>query len=87
MKDIAVLSLVSAALSFLISEARVTAPLRMRFSGLRGLLTCGYCLGHWISLALAVGFGVKLFGSYILATLVMAWLSGFQWAIMRRLID
>jgi hypothetical protein len=81
MRDIAVLSLVSAAVSFFLSEAKITSVLRRGWG--RSLFSCGYCIGHWVSLALALWFGVSLFGSTLLGWIVMAWLSGVQWAFMR----
>jgi hypothetical protein len=47
------------------------------------LITCSYCLGHWVAAALLVALPVRLFGiwgpvDYALTWLVVAWLAGLQ---------
>jgi hypothetical protein len=85
------LSLVTASMSFTITETKIFAPLRLwmksrsRFFG--DLLSCGYCLGHWIALILVILFKPTLFQTwwlldYFFVILIIAWVAGFQWALM-----
>ena len=85
------LSFVTAAVSFTVSEAKLFLPWReavKRKSAFLGdLLCCGYCTGHWVALALVAIYQVKLFDSwwwldYALTVLVIAWLGGVQWGLM-----
>jgi hypothetical protein len=91
MESIAVLSALTAALSFLFTEARIMEPLRNRVlrraSWLKGVVRCGYCAGHWIALGLVAASRPKLAIvaiepiDLLLAALLVAWLAGFQWAV------
>jgi hypothetical protein len=85
------LSLVTASISFTVTETKLFSPLRewvhgrSKFFG--ELVSCGYCLGHWVAFALVVIYRPKLFDSwwlpdYFLMALIIAWLGGFQWALM-----
>jgi hypothetical protein len=96
MKPVIYLSLVTAAISFTVTETRLFKPLRewmkKRSKFLGDLLSCGYCFGHWVAFALVAIYRPKLFESwwlldYFLTALVIAWLSGFQWALMCWLMD
>lgn len=78
-------------MSFTITETKVFAPLRQwlkkKSTFFGDLFSCGYCLGHWITLVLVVLFKPRLFQSwwlldYTLTALVIAWVAGFQWALM-----
>ncbi len=90
-QQIALLSLANASLAFTISETKLFAPLRT-WVGLRStffgkLIACGFCLGHWTALALVLVYRARLLErwwplDYFLSTLVIAWLSGLQWALM-----
>jgi len=66
------------------------------------LISCGYCFGHWTAFALTavlatveknpgglLGFppGGWQIADYFLTALVIAWFSGFQWAVMCILVD
>jgi hypothetical protein len=91
MERVILLSFVTAAISFTVSEAKLLRPLReavKRKSAIGGdLLCCGYCTGHWVALALVAIYQVRLFNSwwlldYALTVLVIAWLGGVQWALM-----
>jgi hypothetical protein len=84
MLDIAILSMASAAVSFTISEAMIAQRLRKMWPALLG---CGYCLGFWVSLALVLLTGAELLGSTLIAWLVTAWISGFQWAAMKAITE
>ena len=96
MKTVFYLSLVTAAISFTITETKLFKPLRewmkKRVQLLGELLSCGYCFGHWVAFALVAIYKVKLFESwwlldYFLTALVIAWFSGFQWALMSWLME
>jgi hypothetical protein len=67
MLEILVLSMTTACLSFTISESALVRPLRAwlaRRSAVAGRLACcGYCLGHWIALALVLVYQPGLVSS------------------------
>ena len=96
METVIYLSLVTAAISFTITETKVFKPLRewlkKRSNFLGDLFACGYCLGHWIAFALVAVYKPKLVEfwwllDYFLTAIVIAWVSGFQWAVMCWLMD
>ena len=85
------LSLVTAALSFTVSETRLFKPWRDWLEGrsrfLGELFACGYCLGHWIALGLVAIYRPRLFEAwwpldYLLTAIAIAWLAAFQWALL-----
>lgn len=91
MTTVLYLSVVTAALSFTVTETKLFEPWRQwldgksRFWG--GLFACGYCLGHWISLALVAIYRPRLFEGwwpldYLLTGVAIAWLAAFQWALL-----
>jgi len=54
------------------------------------LISCCYCLGYWIAVAVLVIFPVRLFGifwpvDYLLTWLVISWVAGLQSLIASRL--
>jgi len=90
------LSLATASISFTITETKIFKPLReglkRRSSFLGELFQCGYCLGHWVAFLLTALYKPNLFNSwwpadYFLTALVIAWLSGIQWALMCLLLE
>jgi len=96
MKLVIYLSFVTAAISFTVTEAKLFKPLRewlqKKIPFLGNLFSCGYCFGHWVAFALVAVYQPKLFESwwlldYFLTALVIAWLSGLQWASMCWLMD
>ena len=85
------LSLVTASISFTVTETKLFLPLREWMntrSALAGeLFSCGYCFGHWVALGLVAMYRPRLFVAwwpfdYVLTALVIAWLAAFQWALM-----
>lgn len=93
---VVLLSFVTASISYTVSETRLFKPLREAVTGkspfFGELLSCGYCLGHWITFILIILYPVRLFSSwmvldYLLTILVVAWLSGFQWVLMCCLME
>jgi hypothetical protein len=94
-REVLFLSIVSASLSFTISETKIFRPLRwylMRLSSFLGdLVCCGYCLGFWFSCLLCLIHQPTLINKYhildlILTYFIVAWLSGLQWAFMNLLM-
>jgi hypothetical protein len=91
MIEILWLSVVTAAIAFTVSETRIFLPLRNRITSKSNffgeLVTCGYCLGFWISFGLVAIYQPRLFQAwwlldYFVTALVIAWLSAFQWGFM-----
>jgi hypothetical protein len=84
------LSVVTASISYTLAETKLFKPLRewaLKKGRWGELLSCGYCLGHWVAFALVAVYQPKLFDvwwplDYFLTALVIAWLSGFQWVVM-----
>lgn len=84
------LSLVTASISYTITETKLFKAPRewMQKKGHWGeVFSCGYCFGHWVAFALVAIYRPRLFDvwwplDYLLTALVIAWLSGIQWALM-----
>jgi hypothetical protein len=91
MEQIALLSLVTATLSFSLCETKLFAPWREwanKHAAILGeILACGYCCGHWIAFCLEAVYRPRLFVAwwpldYFLSAIVIAGLAGFQWALL-----
>ncbi len=85
------LSLATASVAFTVSEATVFAGVRTwvgkRNQALGKLLSCGYCVSHWVAFALVAVYRPRLLRvwwplDYFLTALVIAWLAAFQWAAL-----
>lgn len=55
------------------------------------LITCPYCLGHWLTAALIVAFPMRLFGifwpvDYLFTWLAISWVAGLQSMAMSQLL-
>jgi hypothetical protein len=96
MKTVIYLSFVTAAISFTVTETKIFKPLREWLTGkiafLGELFSCGYCFGHWVAFGLVAVYKPCLFHAwwlldYFLTAIVIAWLSGIQWALMCLLMD
>jgi hypothetical protein len=96
MKTVIYLSIVTASISFTVTETKIFKPLRewlkKKSSFLEDLFSCGYCLGHWVAFVLVAIYKPKLFEfwwllDYFLTAIVIAWLSGIQWALMCWLME
>jgi hypothetical protein len=83
-----ILSMLTAAIAFLLSESRIAAPLRSGATRLLPsfgrLLACGYCTGHWVAFGLVAAYRPDVLEApgvieLLLATLLVAWLAGLQW--------
>jgi hypothetical protein len=90
------LSLVTASISFSVTETKLALPLRdwvkKKNYFLGELISCSYCFGHWVALALVVLYQPRLFEfwwplDYFLTALLIAWLGSFQWAVMCYLME
>ncbi len=90
------LSLVTASISFTVTETKLFLPFRdwvkERNSFLGELMSCGYCFGHWVAFSLVAIYRPKLFDAwlhldYFLTALIIAWLSGLQWLLMCWLME
>jgi len=91
MKEVLLLSIVTASISFTVAETKLFAPLRLWIKGKSSFFgeffICGYCLGHWIAFLLVALYKPRLFQlwwllDYFLTALIIAWLSAFQWIIL-----
>lgn len=91
MKEVLLLSLATASISFTVTESRLFAPFRglvcRVHPKLGELLSCGYCLGHWVAFALTAIYRPRLMDAwwpldYFLTALVIAWLAGVQWILI-----
>ena len=91
MEEVLYLSLVTASISFTVSESGLFGRLRdwakTKGAFVGGLLSCGYCFGHWVALGLVCLYRPRLFFGwwpldYFLTALVIAWLGAFQWAAL-----
>jgi hypothetical protein len=96
MRLVIYLSVVTAAVSFTVTETKLFKGfrewLKRKNSFLGDLISCGYCFGHWVAFALVAVYKPKLFESwrpldYFLTAIVIAWLAGIQWAAMCWLMD
>ena len=85
------LSLVTASISFTVTETKLFKPLRewlkKKSAFLGELFACGYCFGHWVAFALVTAYKPRLFEfcrllDYFLTAVVIAWLSAVQWIFM-----
>jgi hypothetical protein len=84
------LSIVTASISFLITESKLFQFFRDWVKECP-VFKCGFCFGHWIALALVIGFKYRLFETHwltdvVFTTLTVAWIAGLQFAIMNLLI-
>jgi len=90
------LSMVVASVSFFISHTQLLEKKRKqiwwRNKFIPELLSCSYCLGHWVAVVVLLIVPVKLFGifwplDYIMTWLIISWIAGLQSLAMSRLWD
>lgn len=90
------LSFITASISFTITETKPFLPLRewvkRKNIFLGELISCGYCLGHWVAFVWVAIYRPRLFESwwlldYFLTAIVIAWLAAFQWVLMCWLME
>jgi len=92
MRELIILSLVTASIAFTISEAgiftEVRALAKRTHYKLGELLSCGYCVSHWVAFFLVSIYQPRLFLSdfwlldYFLTAIFIVWLAAFQWRMM-----
>jgi len=91
MKQVIYLSLVTASISFTVTETKIFKPLRewakRRSSACGEFISCGYCVGHWLAFILVVTYRPKLFDlwwplDYFFTALIVAWFAAFQWILL-----
>jgi hypothetical protein len=91
MNEVFLLSLLTASISFTVTETKVFQFLRewtkAKNAWAGDLISCGYCLGLWVAFALVVVYQPRLFHAwwlldYFFTALVIAWLSAFQWILI-----
>jgi len=96
MISIAFLSFVTASISFTVTETKLFLPLRewmkKRNAFVGELISCGYCLGHWVAFGLVAIYRPRLFHAWwlldsFLTALVIAWFAAFQWALQCWLME
>ena len=93
--EVLLLSLVTASISFTIAETKLFKPLRdwvHRKIPWGEVLSCGYCLGHWVAFILVAIYRPRLFEmwwplDYLLTALAIAWLGGIQWGLMCLILE
>jgi hypothetical protein len=85
------LSMVTASVSFTVTEMKLCKPMRewaVKVSPFLGeLLSCGYCLGHWVALILVALYQPRVLQSwwvldFFVTVLIVAWMAGLQWIVM-----
>jgi hypothetical protein len=90
-QEIIYLSMIAASISFTVTETQILKPARnwikQQNAFLGKLFHCGYCLGHWTAAALVLVYWPRIMVlwaplDYVLTALVIAWLGGYQWALM-----
>ena len=91
MEEVIYLSLVTASISFTVTEAKLFSSLRnwlrLKNAILGDLFSCGYCVGYWVGFGLTAIYQPRLFQTwlwldYFLTALVIAWIAAFQWGVM-----
>jgi len=56
------------------------------------LFSCGYCLGHWVALALVIAYRPRVYFSawpvldYGMTVLLIAWIAAFQWIALAMMV-
>ena len=91
MNTVIYLSLVTASISFTVTETKLFKPVRewtkRKNTFIGELISCGYCFGHWVAFALVAIYQPKFFElwwllDYFFTALVIAWFAAFQWVLM-----
>lgn len=89
--EVGLLSLATASVAYTVSETALFSGLRKWVSerSVWGgkLLSCGYCVGHWVAFGLVAIYRPRLLESwwlldYFLTALIIAWMAAFQWAAL-----
>lgn len=95
MKTLILLSFANACISYTISQTLIFKPFRYILScwndWIGELVSCGYCLGHWVAFILVAIYHPYVVHSYwlidwFITSLILAWLSGIQWGLFTILL-
>jgi len=90
------LSMVVASVSFFVSHSQLLEKQRKRTwwhnKFIPELLSCCYCLGHWVAVIALLIVPIRLFDiawplDYLFTWLVISWVAGIQSLVMSRLWD
>ena len=89
-------AMIVADISFVVSDSKLFKPfrewLKPRFEWLYSLVSCGFCMGHWVSFVITPIVAPCIFSTgfalldCFLTSLLVAWLSGINWIIMNILL-
>ena len=91
MLELFLISMVTASISFTVTESKLFEIFRefvkRKSNFLGGLVSCGYCLGHWIAFSIVILYDFNVFNNglfidYFFTGLIIAWLSAIQWLLM-----
>lgn len=96
-EQLILLSIVTASISFTITESFVFSSLRefikTKSYYLGKLVSCGYCFSHWVALLLVLIYSFRILNSnilifdYFFTALCLSWLGSFQWILMCYFMD
>ncbi len=88
--------MVTASISFTVTESKLFESFRnfvkRKNNFLGELVSCGYCLGHWIAFGIVIMYNFNIFNNglfidYFFTGLIIAWLSAIQWLLMYMLME
>jgi hypothetical protein len=96
MLEALILSMVAALIATTISESQLFRDLRLwaknRSHFLGAGIGCGYCLSHWVAMALVAIYRPRVLLSslalldYVLTAFFIAWLAALQWALLMAIL-
>ncbi len=96
MLELILISMVTASISFTVTESKLFESFRnfvkRKNNFLGELVSCGYCLGHWIAFGIVIMYNFNIFNNglfidYFFTGLIIAWLSAIQWLLMYMLME
>jgi hypothetical protein len=88
MQGLILASLASGCISFTVSEANIFRPLRNKIKNtskfLGELVSCGYCLGHWVCFSIEIIYRFNVFNRVpvldeVLTAFIMVFGSAMTW--------
>ncbi len=94
--ELILISIVTASISFTITESKLFELfrnfIRRKNSFFGELVSCGYCLGHWVAFAIVIMYDFNVFNNilfidYFFTGLIIAWLSAIQLLFMYLLMN
>ena len=91
-----ILSIVTASISFTITESKLFLTLRTFLKSknnfLGTLFSCGYCMSHWVAAILLLLYPIIIIQSdfiiidYIITVFMISWIASFQWILLALLM-